>query len=98
MVEGVSAVAMQESSTRSIYDFHSMFYDVTFSKLVRRRIAKAISHMNIPAGARVLDRLNPGQSSQTLTGYGMETCPVVGPFNENREPWRAEINPYLLIR
>jgi phosphatidylethanolamine/phosphatidyl-N-methylethanolamine N-methyltransferase len=46
---------MQESSTRSIYDFHSMFYDVTFGRLVRRRIARAISHMNIGAGARVLD-------------------------------------------
>jgi phosphatidylethanolamine/phosphatidyl-N-methylethanolamine N-methyltransferase len=55
MVQGVSAVAMQESSTRSIYDFHSMFYDVTFGKLVSRRIANAISHMNISPGARVLD-------------------------------------------
>jgi phosphatidylethanolamine/phosphatidyl-N-methylethanolamine N-methyltransferase len=48
-------VSMQESSTRSIYDFHSMFYDVTFGRLVRRRIAGAISHMNIGAGDRVLD-------------------------------------------
>jgi phosphatidylethanolamine/phosphatidyl-N-methylethanolamine N-methyltransferase len=46
---------MQESSTRSIYDFHSMFYDVTFGRLVRRRIARAISHMNIKPGDRVLD-------------------------------------------
>jgi phosphatidylethanolamine/phosphatidyl-N-methylethanolamine N-methyltransferase len=46
---------MQESSTRSIYDFHSMFYDATFGKLVRRRIARSISHMNIAPGARVLD-------------------------------------------
>jgi phosphatidylethanolamine/phosphatidyl-N-methylethanolamine N-methyltransferase len=46
---------MQESSTRSIYDFHSMFYDVTFGRLVRRRIARAISHMNIQPGDRVLD-------------------------------------------
>jgi phosphatidylethanolamine/phosphatidyl-N-methylethanolamine N-methyltransferase len=55
MVEGALSVAMQESSTRSIYDFHSMFYDATFGKLVRRRIARAISHMNIAPGARVLD-------------------------------------------
>ncbi len=48
-------MAMQESSTRSIYDFHSMFYDVTFGRLVRRRIAGAISHMSINAGDRVLD-------------------------------------------
>jgi phosphatidylethanolamine/phosphatidyl-N-methylethanolamine N-methyltransferase len=46
---------MQESSTRSIYDFHSMFYDVTFGRLVRRRIARAITHMNIAPGDRVLD-------------------------------------------
>src|SRR5580704_16600229 len=46
---------MQESSTRSIYDFHSMFYDVTFGRLVRRRIARAISHMNIKPDERVLD-------------------------------------------
>ncbi|MGD0541593.1 MAG: methyltransferase domain-containing protein [Tepidisphaeraceae bacterium] len=46
---------MQESSTRSIYDFHSMFYDVTFGRLVRRRIAGAISHMSIKPGDRVLD-------------------------------------------
>jgi len=48
-------VAMQESSTRNIYDFHSMFYDVTFGKLVRRRIARGISHMAINPGDRVLD-------------------------------------------
>jgi phosphatidylethanolamine/phosphatidyl-N-methylethanolamine N-methyltransferase len=48
-------VSMQESSTRSIYDFHSMFYDVTFGRLVRRRIAGAISHMSIKPADRVLD-------------------------------------------
>jgi len=48
-------VAMQESSTRSIYDFHAMFYDVTFGKLVRRRIARGISHMAINPGDQVLD-------------------------------------------
>ncbi|MGD0769003.1 MAG: methyltransferase domain-containing protein [Tepidisphaeraceae bacterium] len=46
---------MQESSTRSIYDFHAMFYDVTFGKLVRRRIARGISHMAINPGDQVLD-------------------------------------------
>ena len=30
---------MQESSTKNIYDIHSMFYDATFGRLVRRRIA-----------------------------------------------------------
>lgn len=46
---------MQESSTKKIYDIHSMFYDATFGRLVKRRIARAISHMNIKPADRVLD-------------------------------------------
>ena len=46
---------MQEASTRKIYDIHSMFYDATFGRLVRRRIARAIQHMNIADTDRVLD-------------------------------------------
>lgn len=46
---------MQESSTKLIYDFHSVFYDATFGRLVKRRIAKAIDHMNIQETDRVLD-------------------------------------------
>jgi phosphatidylethanolamine/phosphatidyl-N-methylethanolamine N-methyltransferase len=46
---------MREPTTRLIYDFQSMFYDVTFGKLVRRRIARAISHMNIGPTDCVLD-------------------------------------------
>ena len=46
---------MQESSTQIIYDFHSRFYDATFGRLVRKRIARAISHMNIAEGEKVLD-------------------------------------------
>jgi phosphatidylethanolamine/phosphatidyl-N-methylethanolamine N-methyltransferase len=46
---------MQESSTKKIYDVHSLFYDVTFGRLVRRRIANAISHMDIGPDDRVLD-------------------------------------------
>src|SRR5438270_8348436 len=46
---------MQESSTQKIYDVHSKFYDATFGRLVRRRIAMAISHMNIKETDRVLD-------------------------------------------
>jgi phosphatidylethanolamine/phosphatidyl-N-methylethanolamine N-methyltransferase len=38
---------MQESSTKLIYDFHSVFYDATFGRLVRKRISRAITHMNI---------------------------------------------------
>lgn len=48
-------MVMQESSTRKIYDIHSVFYDVTFGRLVRRRIAGAIGHMNIQPTDRVLD-------------------------------------------
>ncbi len=46
---------MQESSTKKIYDIHSVFYDATFGRLVRRRIARAISHMKIADTDRVLD-------------------------------------------
>jgi phosphatidylethanolamine/phosphatidyl-N-methylethanolamine N-methyltransferase len=46
---------MQETSTRKIYDVHSMFYDATFGRLVRRRIERAINHMNIAETDRVLD-------------------------------------------
>ncbi len=46
---------MQESSTRKIYDFHSTFYDITFGRLVRRRIAQAIKHMHIEEDDVVLD-------------------------------------------
>jgi phosphatidylethanolamine/phosphatidyl-N-methylethanolamine N-methyltransferase len=46
---------MQESSTKKIYDVHSMFYDATFGRLVKRRIERAINHMNIAETDRVLD-------------------------------------------
>src|SRR5688500_13722957 len=46
---------MQEATTKGIYDFHSMFYDATFGRLVKRRIARAIAHMDIQNGERVLD-------------------------------------------
>lgn len=46
---------MQEASTRKIYDVHSVFYDATFGRLVQRRIATAISHMNIRDTDCVLD-------------------------------------------
>lgn len=46
---------MQEASTRKIYDVHAMFYDATFGRLVRKRIARAISHMNIQPEDKVLD-------------------------------------------
>ena len=46
---------MQESSTKKIYDIHSVFYDATFGRLVCRRIDRAITHMNIGPDDRVLD-------------------------------------------
>jgi phosphatidylethanolamine/phosphatidyl-N-methylethanolamine N-methyltransferase len=54
---------MQESSTKKIYDIHSVFYDATFGRLVRRRIARAIRQMNVAEGERVLDLgIGTGQS------------------------------------
>jgi phosphatidylethanolamine/phosphatidyl-N-methylethanolamine N-methyltransferase len=46
---------MQEASTRKIYDIHSVFYDATFGRLVKRRIERAINHMNIAETDTVLD-------------------------------------------
>src|SRR5437868_5062134 len=46
---------MQEATTQGIYDFHSLFYDATFGRLVRRRIARAIGHMDIRPDDCVLD-------------------------------------------
>ena len=51
----LTAVQMKESSTRLIYDIQSRFYDATFGRLVKRRVAEAISHMNIREDDRVLD-------------------------------------------
>jgi phosphatidylethanolamine/phosphatidyl-N-methylethanolamine N-methyltransferase len=48
-------VAMKESSTRTIYDFQSFFYDLSFGRLVRRRVAQAVSHIKIQPTDRVLD-------------------------------------------
>jgi phosphatidylethanolamine/phosphatidyl-N-methylethanolamine N-methyltransferase len=46
---------MQEASTKKIYDVQSGVYDHTFGRLVRRRVAKAIEHMNICDRDVVLD-------------------------------------------
>jgi phosphatidylethanolamine/phosphatidyl-N-methylethanolamine N-methyltransferase len=46
---------MQEASTRKIYDVQSVFYDATFGRLVKRRIERAIEHMNITETDTVLD-------------------------------------------
>jgi phosphatidylethanolamine/phosphatidyl-N-methylethanolamine N-methyltransferase len=46
---------MHEASTKKIYDIHSVFYDATFGRLVKRRIERAIRHMNIAETDLVLD-------------------------------------------
>ncbi len=46
---------MQEATTKGIYDLQSFFYDATFGRLVKRRIARAISHMNISETDLILD-------------------------------------------
>jgi phosphatidylethanolamine/phosphatidyl-N-methylethanolamine N-methyltransferase len=67
---------MQESSTRKIYDFHANFYDATFGRLVRKRVAKAIQHMNIQPADVVLD-LGIG-TGQSLNYYPGDRGRVVG--------------------
>ena len=47
--------SMREASTRKIYNVQSSIYDATFGRLVRRRVANAIGHMNVGHGDRVLD-------------------------------------------
>ncbi len=47
--------SMREASTRKIYNVQSSIYDATFGRLVRRRVANAIGHMNVGDGDRVLD-------------------------------------------
>jgi len=67
---------MQESSTRKIYDIHSLFYDATFGRLVRRRIARAISHMNLQPSDLVLD-LGIG-TGVSLNYYPKDRGKVIG--------------------
>src|SRR5690606_12560280 len=62
---------MQESSRKKIYDVHSLFYDATFGRLVRRRIARAIGHMNIQPNDKVLDLgIGTGVSLNYYPNYG----------------------------
>ncbi len=54
---------MYEPSTKKIYDIQSMFYDATFGRLVSRRVANAIRHMDIRETDFVLDLgIGTGQS------------------------------------
>jgi phosphatidylethanolamine/phosphatidyl-N-methylethanolamine N-methyltransferase len=67
---------MQEASTRKIYDIHSVFYDATFGRLVKRRIERAINHMNIAEDDLVLD-LGIG-TGVSLNFYPTERGRIVG--------------------
>lgn len=47
---------MREPGTQKIYDIQSKFYDATFGRLVKKRIAKAIAeHVRLQDGQTVLD-------------------------------------------
>lgn len=63
---------MQESSTKKIYDIHSAFYDVTFGRLVRKRIRLAIQkHLNVGETDLVLDLgIGTGQSLNYYPRHG----------------------------
>jgi phosphatidylethanolamine/phosphatidyl-N-methylethanolamine N-methyltransferase len=66
---------MQESSTKKIYDIHSLFYDKTFGRLVKRRIERAIHHMNVSPADRVLDL---GIGTGVSLNYYPEHANVIG--------------------
>src|SRR5262245_52795181 len=67
---------MQEASTRKIYDIQSVFYDATFGRLVRRRVASAITHLSIGRDDLVLD-LGIG-TGQSLNYYPLDRGRIVG--------------------
>lgn len=46
---------MQEHTTKKIYDLQALFYDATFGRLVKKRVARAVGHMNISPADHVLD-------------------------------------------
>jgi phosphatidylethanolamine/phosphatidyl-N-methylethanolamine N-methyltransferase len=66
---------MQETTTKRIYDVHSVFYDATFGRLVKRRIARAISHMGIGDQDVVLDL---GIGTGASLGYYPRRGRVIG--------------------
>jgi len=67
---------MQEASTKKIYDVHSLFYDATFGRLVKRRIERAINHMNIRPDDLILD-LGIG-TGVSLNYYPLDRGRVIG--------------------
>jgi phosphatidylethanolamine/phosphatidyl-N-methylethanolamine N-methyltransferase len=67
---------MQEASTKKIYDVHSLFYDATFGRLVKRRIERAINHLNIRPDDLILD-LGIG-TGVSLNYYPLDCGRVIG--------------------
>jgi phosphatidylethanolamine/phosphatidyl-N-methylethanolamine N-methyltransferase len=67
---------MQETSTKKIYDVHSLFYDATFGRLVKRRIERAINHMNVASDDLILD-LGIG-TGVSLNYYPVDRGRIVG--------------------
>lgn len=46
---------MQEATTKRIYDVLSIFYEVTFARIVKRRVESAVKHLNVRPNDVVLD-------------------------------------------
>lgn len=46
---------MQEATTKRIYDVLSVFYEVTFARIVKRRVESAVKHLNVRPDDVVLD-------------------------------------------
>jgi phosphatidylethanolamine/phosphatidyl-N-methylethanolamine N-methyltransferase len=67
---------MQEASTKKIYDIQSVFYDATFGRLVKRRVATAVSHLDIGRDDLVLD-LGIG-TGVSLNYYPIDRGRIVG--------------------
>jgi phosphatidylethanolamine/phosphatidyl-N-methylethanolamine N-methyltransferase len=67
---------MQEASTKKIYDIQSVFYDATFGRLVKRRVAIAVSHLDIGKDDLVLD-LGIG-TGVSLNYYPIDRGRIVG--------------------
>jgi phosphatidylethanolamine/phosphatidyl-N-methylethanolamine N-methyltransferase len=67
---------MQEASTKKIYDIQAVFYDATFGRLVKRRVATAITHLDIGRDDLVLD-LGIG-TGVSLNHYPKDRGRIVG--------------------
>lgn len=66
---------MQEATTKKIYDVHSVFYDATFGRLVKRRIERAIHHMPIHDTDVILDL---GIGTGTSLNYYPDRGRIIG--------------------